>query len=127
MNSKVDVIDEYIAQFPAHIQQKLLEMKAIISEVLPDAEHVISYKMPAFKMKSVLVYFAGYENHIGFYPTATGIEKFNHEFGDYKWSKGAVQFPIDQPLPKSLIQKITQFKLEEELLKTSVKSASKKK
>jgi len=123
----MDVIDEYIVQFPEHIQQKLVEIKSIISEVLPDAEHVISYKMPAFKMKTVLVYFAGYENHIGFYPTATGIEKFNHEFGSYKWSKGAVQFPIDQPLPKELIQKITRFKLEEDLLKADVKSKSKKK
>ncbi len=125
--SQKDVIDDYISQFPEHIQLKLNEIKSIIEEVLPEAEKVISYKMPAYKMKSVLVYFAGYEHHIGFYPTATGIEKFNSEFGSYKWSKGAVQFPIDEPLPKELIQKITLFKLEEELLKLSVKKSPKSK
>lgn len=125
--SQKDIIDEYISQFPDHIQLKLNEIKSIIEEVLPNAEKVISYKMPAFKMKSVLVYFAGYEHHIGFYPTATGIEKFNSEFGSYKWSKGAVQFPIDEPLPKELIQKITLFKLEEELLKQAVKKSPKAK
>jgi uncharacterized protein YdhG (YjbR/CyaY superfamily) len=86
-------IDNYIAQFSPEIQLILQEIREIIQEVLPEAKEVISYKMPAYKMNGILVYFAGYSGHIGFYPTAVGIENFNSEFGDYKWSKGAVQFP----------------------------------
>lgn len=114
-------IDDYISQFTPEIQVKLQEIRSIIQEVLPNAKEVISYKMPAYKMNGILVYFAGYSNHIGFYPTATGIAKFNSEFGTYKWSKGAVQFPIDEALPKALIQKIVQFKLEEDLQKAAIK------
>ncbi len=122
-----DAIDEYIEQFHGEVRNKLLEMKSIISEVLPMCEKVISYKMPAFKLNTVLVYFAGYKNHVGFYPTATGIQAFKEEFGHYKWSKGAIQFPIDQPLPKSLIQKITLYKLNEDLQKSTLKKSSKTK
>lgn len=114
-------IDDYISQFSIQIQLKLEEMRAIIREVLPNAKEVISYKMPAYKMNGILVYFAGYSGHIGFYPTATGIAKFNPEFGTYKWSKGAVQFPIDEPLPRDLIQKMVLFKLEEDLQKAAIK------
>jgi uncharacterized protein YdhG (YjbR/CyaY superfamily) len=74
--------------------------------------------MPAFKQKGILVYFAGYAKHIGFYPTATGIEAFKHEFENYNWSKGAVQFPIDKPIPLDLITRITKFKAERDLEKT---------
>jgi uncharacterized protein YdhG (YjbR/CyaY superfamily) len=122
---ETDVIDEYIQQFQGEVRDKLIEMKSIIFEVLPMSELVIRYKMPAFKVNSVLVYFAGYKNHIGFYPTATGIEAFKEEFGDYKWSKGAIQFPLNQPLPKKLIQKISLFKLNEDLIKSTVKKKSK--
>jgi uncharacterized protein YdhG (YjbR/CyaY superfamily) len=120
-------IDNYIAQFSPEIQIKLQEIRQIIQEVLPEAKEVISYKMPAYKMNGILVYFAGYSGHIGFYPTAVGIENFNSEFGDYKWSKGAVQFPIDKPLPKDLIQNITLFKLEEDLQKAASKKLATKK
>jgi len=116
-------IDDYISKFPLQIQVKLEEIRAIIREVLPNAKEVISYKMPAYKMNGILVYFAGYSGHIGFYPTATGIAKFNSEFGTYKWSKGAVQFPINEPLPKDLIQKMVLFKLEEDLQKASIKKS----
>ncbi len=122
---ETDVIDEYIQQFQGEVRDKLIEMKSIIFEVLPMSELVIRYKMPAFKVNSVLVYFAGYKNHIGFYPTATGIEAFKEEFGDYKWSKGAIQFPLNQHLPKKLIQKISLFKLNEDLIKSTVKKKSK--
>lgn len=120
-------IDNYVAQFSPEIQLKLQEIREIIQEVLPKAKEVISYKMPAYKMNSILVYFAEYSGHIGFYPTAVGIENYNSEFGDYKWSKGAVQFPIDKPLPKDLMQKITLFKLEEDLQKAASKKLAIKK
>ena len=116
-------IDDYISQFSPEIQLILQEIREIIQEVLPEAKEVISYKMPAYKMNGILVYFAGYSGHIGFYPTATGIAKFNSEFGTYKWSKGAVQFPIDEPLPKELIQKMVLFKLEEDLQQAAIEKS----
>jgi len=107
-------VDEYLATFPSDKKQKLEELRRIIKEVIPDAKEVISYQMPAFKMKKVLVYFALHRHHIGFYPTNSGIEKFKAEFGAYKYSKGALQLPLDEPLPVSLIQKIVKFKAEED-------------
>jgi len=104
-------IDAYIATFPSNVQKVLQEIRKIIQEAAPEAEEVISYKMPAYKQNGILVYFAGYKNHVGFYPTASGIEKFKDEFDNYKWSKGAVQFPLDQPLPVKLIQRIVKFRV----------------
>jgi len=107
-------IDEYLSTFPSDVKQKLEDLRRIIKEAAPKAKEVISYQMPAFKMRKVLVYFAAHKHHIGFYPTSSGIENFKNEFGDYQYSKGAVQFPIDQPLPIKLIQKIVKFRLEED-------------
>jgi len=118
---KPENIDQYIANFPAATQKLLQQVRETIHLAVPDAKEVISYGMPAFKQKGVLVYFAGYAKHIGFYPTASGIEAFKKEFGKYKWSKGAVQFPIDQPMPLDLITRITKFKAEGDLEKTSKK------
>lgn len=109
--------DEYIASFPKETQLLLEQIRAIIKKAAPNATEVISYQMPAFKQNKILVYFAGYKNHIGFYPTATGIEAFKSEFTNYKWSKGAVQFPLNQPLPEELITKIVSFKVNEDLKK----------
>ncbi len=106
-------IDTYIATFPLPVQAKLQEMRLIIRQTLPDAEEVISYAMPAYKMLKIIVYFAGFKNHIGFYPTSSGIDAFKHEFGNYKWSKGAVQFPLDQSLPADLITRIVEFRKNE--------------
>lgn len=114
-------IDEYIALFPAETQEILQQIRETIHNAVPNAREVISYKMPAFKQNTVLVYFAAYEKHIGFYPTGSGIEAFQHEFGDYKWSKGAVQFPIDKPMPLDLISRITKFKAERDLDKVATK------
>ena len=108
-------IDEYIALFPAETQEILQQIRETIHNAVPNAREVISYKMPAFKQNTVLVYFAAYKKHIGFYPTGSGINAFQHEFGDYKWSKGAVQFPINKPMPLDLISRITKFKSERDL------------
>lgn len=118
---KPENIDQYIANFPAATQKLLQQVRETIHLAVPDAKEVISYGMPAFKQKGVLVYFAGYAKHIGFYPTGSGIEAFKNEFGSYKWSKGAVQFPIDQPMPLDLITRITKFKAERDLEKTQKK------
>ena len=78
----------------------------------PEASEVISYGMPAYKWKGILVYFAGYQSHIGFYPTASGIEEFKSELKEFKWSKGTVQFPINQPLPLELVTRMVKFRID---------------
>ena len=114
-------IDEYICSFPTDTQKLLKQLRLTIRETAPEAEEVISYQMPAFKLNGMLVYFAGYKNHIGFYPTASGISAFKVELSDYKSSKGSVQFPLDKPLPLELIRKIVQFRIHENLLKAQTK------
>ena len=107
-------IDEYIATCPDEVQQQLEQIRNTIRKTAPNAQEVISYGMPAFKQKKVLVYFAAFKNHIGFYPTASGIEAFKTEFKNLKWSKGAVQFPINRPIPIDLISRIIEFRLKED-------------
>jgi uncharacterized protein YdhG (YjbR/CyaY superfamily) len=110
-------IDEYHAAFPEHIQVRLDELRMLIKQTAPDAIEVISYNMPAFKQNKVLVYYAAYKNHIGFYPTADPIKVFEKELLKYKTSKGAIQFPIDNPLPRILIKKIVLFRKKEDAIK----------
>jgi uncharacterized protein YdhG (YjbR/CyaY superfamily) len=111
---KFQSIDEYHATFSGMVREKLEEIKSIIKEVLPEGKEVISYNMPAFKMNKVLVYYAGYKSHIGFYPTPSPIKLFEKELLKFKTSKGAIQFHLDEPLPKLLIQKITIYRLQQE-------------
>jgi uncharacterized protein YdhG (YjbR/CyaY superfamily) len=106
-------IDEYISAFPANIQQKLQELRAIIHAAAPQATEKISYGMPTFFLKKNLVHFAAYKTHIGFYPAPSGIEAFRSELEPYHLSKGTVRFPIDQPLPLDLIQRIVEFRVGE--------------
>lgn len=119
--------DSYIASFPDEIREKLEQMRSIIRKAAPDAEEVISYAMPAYKQNGMLVYFAGYKSHIGFYPTASGIREFGKEFTKYKSSKGAVQFPLDKPLPVGLITRIVKFRVKENKEKAARKVTAKKK
>ena len=118
-------VDEYIANYPINIQKKLEEVRATIKKAVPQAEEVISYQMPAFSYKGVLVYFAAQTNHIGLYPTASGVETFKKELANYKTSKGAIQFPHDEPLPLDLITKIVVFRLQENLKKAELKAGKK--
>ncbi len=106
-------IDEYIRSFPEHVQEKLLELREIVREQAPQAQEKISYQMPAFFLNGVLVYFAAYSKHIGFYPTSSGIKAFESKLLKYKYSKGAVQFPIDEPLPIALVKQIVKFRVAE--------------
>ncbi|MDD2796973.1 MAG: DUF1801 domain-containing protein [Bacteroidales bacterium] len=112
---KPDTIDEYIATFPHEIQMLLLQMRTTIREAAPQAEEVISYGMPAFKQNGMLVYFAAFSKHIGFYPTSSGIEVFQEELSNYVGGKGSVQFPFNQPLPLDLVKKIVAFRVNENL------------
>lgn len=118
---KPENIDQYISNFPLKTQKFLQQMRETIHKAVPNLTEVIGYGMPAFKQNGILVYFAGYAKHIGFYPTSIGIEAFKHEFENYKWSKGAVQFPINKPMPLDLITRITKFKADSDLEITSKK------
>lgn len=121
-DNQPQTIDEYIARFPKEIQELLETIRITIREAAPDAEETISYQMPTFKLKGNLVHFAAYKNHIGFYPTPSGIKKFKDELSVYKGAKGSVQFPIDQPLPLDLISKIVKFRAAENLEKAKAKT-----
>ncbi|MBP6431189.1 MAG: DUF1801 domain-containing protein [Ferruginibacter sp.] len=112
--AKPTTIDEYIALQDEKIQPLLQEIRAIIKKAAPKSTEVISYAMPAFKLKKILIYFAGYKSHIGFYPHGSPIIAFKKELAAYKTSKGAIQFPLDKPLPKKLITAIVKFRLAEE-------------
>lgn len=115
-------IDEYIATFPEATQTILEELRATIKAAAPDAAEKISYQMPTFFLKGNLVHFAAFKNHIGFYPAPSGIEAFKGELSKYESSKGAVQFPIDKPLPLKLISKIVQYRATENLKKAEEKA-----
>jgi uncharacterized protein YdhG (YjbR/CyaY superfamily) len=117
MNTSFTTIDQYIAAFPASTQKILEEMRALIHAAAPTAAEKIAYQMPTFYLNGNLVHFGAHEHHIGFYPTPSGIEAFAGELSQYKTSKGAIQFPIDQPMPRQLIQKIVKFRVEENLAK----------
>jgi uncharacterized protein YdhG (YjbR/CyaY superfamily) len=113
-------VDAYIQNFPATTQMILREVRATIQKAAPMAEESISYGMPAYKINGKpVVYFAGYENHIGFYATPTGHIAFEKELLKFKQGKGSVQFPIHQKMPLPLIAKMVKFRVKEVLDKTS--------
>lgn len=115
-------VDSYIASFPKETQVLLEQMRSIIKKAAPKAEEVISYQMPAYKYNGVLVYFAGYAKHIGFYPTGRGIEAFKEEISSYKTSKGTIQFPLNKKLPVTLITKIVKYRVKENEEKAALKN-----
>jgi len=119
-------IDEYIAACPRDVQKILQELRALIRANAPDAEEKISYQMPTFFLKGNLVHFAAHSHHIGFYPTPSGIEAFKQELSGYESSKGAVQFPIERPLPLELIGRIVKFRVAENLKRAESKAAKSK-
>jgi uncharacterized protein YdhG (YjbR/CyaY superfamily) len=106
-------IDEYIAAFPLDVQGKLKGLREAIMESAPGAEETISYGMPTFKLDGILVHFAAYEGHIGFYPTPSAIVAFKERLSTYKQSKGAIRFPIDEPLPLDLVREMVSFRVKE--------------
>jgi uncharacterized protein YdhG (YjbR/CyaY superfamily) len=108
-------IDEYINTFPEDVQRILNELRQTIKEAAPEAEETINYQIPTFTLHGNLVHFAALKNHIGFYPTPSGMEAFKKELSAYKGAKGSVQFPIDQPLPLPLIRRIVEYRVKENL------------
>lgn len=121
-NTTPNPIDAYIANFPNDVREILQKIRATIKEAAPEAEETISYQMPTFRLKGNLVHFAAYKNHIGFYPTPSGIEEYKDELSVYKGAKGSVQFPLDKPIPYDLISKIVKFRVAENLEKAKTKT-----
>jgi len=116
-------IDEYIARYPQDVQVILGKIRAVIHEAAPEAVERISYQMPCFYQNGNLVWFGAHTNHIGFYPTGSGVEAFKDELAAYRWAKGTLRFPLDEPIPYELISKIVKFRVAENLKK---KGANKK-
>ena len=119
-------IDEYIFKFSLDVQEILGMLRKVIKESAPDAEEKISYQMPTFVLHGNLVHFAAYKNHIGFYPTPSGIDAFKDELSEFKGAKGSVQFPIEKPIPYELISKIVKFRVAENIKKAEDKLKKKK-
>ena len=118
MRLQYRTIDEYIKNFPSDIQDILRRLRQTIKKAAPEATEAISYQMPTFKLKGKnLVHFAAFKNHIGFYPTPSGIEAFKIELTPYTSSKGAVQFPLNEPVPLDLVGRIVSFRVEEMMSK----------
>jgi uncharacterized protein YdhG (YjbR/CyaY superfamily) len=106
-------IDEYIANFPTEVQAMLEKLRQTIRKAAPDATEKISYQMPTFHLNGNLVHFAAYAKHIGFYPTSSAIVAFETELKQYKTSKGAIQFPVDEPIPHGMVKKFVAFRVKE--------------
>lgn len=118
MDKSIKTVAEYIGSFPPETQTILQEIRQVIKKNAPEAEESIGYGMPAYKLnKKPLVYFAAFKNHIGFYATPTGHEAFAEELSKYKQGKGSVQFPINEPMPLGLIERIVKFRVEGNLTK----------
>ncbi len=121
MNTEIKTIDQYIATQPTDVATILEKVRTTIRKVAPEAEETIGYGIPTFKLNGNLVHIAGYKNHIGFYPGATGVEAFTSEIKSYKTSKGTIQFQLNEPIPYDLIAKITTFRVQQNLQKKKKK------
>ena len=112
-------MDEYISAFPPDVRQILERIRRVIHEVAPAAQEVISYRMPAFKLNGIVVYFAAWRNHIGLYPPISGDAQLEKAIAPYAGEKGNLQFPLDRPIPYDLIERIARFRVERNLAKSS--------
>ena len=118
-------VDKFIAAYPEEVQAVLNKVRATIREAAPGAEETINYGIPTFTLNGNLVHFSAFKTHIGFYPTPSGVEKFKKELSKYEGAKGSVKFPLDQPIPYELIEKIVRFRVKENLAKAEAKKKKK--
>jgi uncharacterized protein YdhG (YjbR/CyaY superfamily) len=109
----MNAIDKYISGFPEEVREILEKVRKTIRDEAPEATETINYGIPTFQLKGNLVHFAGFKNHIGFYPAPSGIEAFKAELSSFKGAKGSVQFPLDKPIPYELIRRIVKFRVQE--------------
>src|ERR1700693_6612375 len=118
---KAKDIDGYISQFPAGVQAILQKVRAPIRHAAPEAKETISYLMPAFKLHGMLVYFAAWEKHIGLYPPISGDKTLEKAVASYAGPKGNLQFPLDEPIPSDLIERIVKLRLKQDTAKAGAK------
>lgn len=109
--------EDYLDRFPKDVQQRLKKVRLTIKKAAPQSKETISYGIPAFTLNGMLVWFAAFKNHIGFYPRTSAIAAFKKELSAYKGQKGSVQFPFDKPLPLALISRIVKFRVKKNLRK----------
>jgi len=114
-------IDDYIAAFPPEIQAILQKIRSTIRKAAPDAQEVISYRMPAFTLNGILVYFAAFKKHIGLYPPVSGDAGLEQAIAPYAGEKGNLRFPLDQPIPYDLIERIVKLRVQQNLAKAGTK------
>lgn len=116
-NNNFQTIDEYLEMFSGDLKEKLIQFRNVVKNSAPQATEAIKYRMPTFCLNGNLVHFAAFKNHIGFFPTPSGITPFKKELEGYVTSKGTIQFPKDKPLPLDLIRKIVEYRVKENLNK----------
>ena len=122
-----ETVDQYIAAFPADVKTRMQQIRKTIKAAAPKANELISYQMPGYKYFGMLVYFAAFKNHIGFYPGAGGVLEFYKELSSFRSAKGSVQFPHDRPIPFEIISKIVKFRVKQNEEKISLKKSNGKK
>ena len=113
--AKPETIAEYIKAAPKESREKLLQMQACIRAAAPEAKESLKWGMPAFSYQRILVTFAAFKHHIGFYPTPSAVKTFEKDLLKYNTAKGSIQFPLEKPLPLSLITKITKYRVKESI------------
>ncbi len=123
---KAKDIDGYISQFAADVQAILQKVRTTISAAAPEAKETISYLMPAFKLHGMLVYFAAWEKHIGLYPPISGEKALEKAVARYAGPKGNLQFPLDEPIPYDLIERIVKLRVEQDSAKATAKRKKRK-
>jgi uncharacterized protein YdhG (YjbR/CyaY superfamily) len=121
---KFSTVDEYVSALRGDAREPLESLRKVIRQAAPQAEEVIHYNMPAFESNGMLVWYAAFRRHVGFYPRASAIATFKRELASYKTSKGAIQFPIEKDIPSDLVRKIVRFRLQENEQKTRRKKQS---
>ena len=112
-------VDQYIASFPPEVQAVLQRVRQVVRDAAPDAQEVISYQMPAFKLNGILVYFAAFKNHIGFYPPIRGDARIEKAASPYAGEKGNLRFPLDRPIPFDLISRLTKLRVKQDLARAA--------
>ena len=118
-------VDEYINSFPADVMSKLKQLRKTIRATAPKAEELISYGIAGYKYQGMLIYFAGFSNHVSVYPAPRGVDAFKKELAAYKGGKGTIQFPLDKPLPLDLVKRIVIFRMKENEGKAAAKKINK--
>ena len=119
-------VNEYIATADPHAKKALRDIRKIIKSAAPDAEEVISYQIPGYKYHGMLVFFAAWKNHISLYPAPWGAESLKKEMSAYEGSKGTIKFPLDKPMPLTLIKKMVKYRVKENEMKASLKKQLRK-